>query len=242
VRAYAAAAKLHPEDAATHLSLHFAYLELGNYAASRREAQEIVRINPGSSGIAQVSLARALGGDVPGARATIEKELAKEPGSFDLRLVYSYVLMLQRDPRAKDEMLGCFPWFLKSPPEVDGGAGSFFAPETIYLLRQSGDDAHADALASAYREWLDVNWKPAKGTERGAVLGFRASLAAANNDRNDILRQLTALYDTGGLVAAYFAREPMMQPHVADPRVVELMKKFDARRAEWLKQLAAEGL
>ena len=242
VRAYAAAARLHPEDAATHTSLHFAYLELGNYAASLREAQEIARINPGSSGISQIPLAQALGGDVPGARAMLEKALAKEPGSFDLRLAYSYVLMLQRDPRAKDELLGCFPWFLKSPPEIDGGPGSFFAPEAIYLLRQSGDEAHADALARAYREWLDVNLKPAKGTERGAVLGFRAYLAAANNDRDDIVRQLTALYDTGGLVAAYYAREPMVQPHLADPRVAELMKKFDARRAEWMKQLAAEGL
>ena len=62
-------------------------------------------------------------------------------------------------------------------------------------------------------------WTPAKGTERGAVLGFRAYLAAANNDRDDIVRQLTALYDTGGLVAAYYAREPMVQPHLADPRV-----------------------
>ena len=74
------------------------------------------------------------------------------------------------------------------------------------------------------------------------MLGFRAYLAAANNDRDDIVRQLTALYDTGGLVAAYYAREPMVQPHRADPRVAELMKKFDARRAEWMKQLAAEGL
>ena len=45
VRAYAAAARLHPEDAATHTSLHFAYLELGNYAASRGKR----RRSPGST-------------------------------------------------------------------------------------------------------------------------------------------------------------------------------------------------
>ena len=81
-----------------------------------------------------------------------------------------------------------------------------------------------------------------KGTERGAVLGFRANLAAANNDRDDIVRQLTALNATGGLVAAYYAQEPMVQPHLADPRVADLMKKFDARRVEWMKRLASEGL
>ena len=99
--------------------------ELGNYAASLREAREIARINPGSSGISEIALVQALGGDLPGARAMLKTALVKEPGSFDLRLPYSYVLTLQRDPRAKDELLGPSPGSSSRRPRSMAGQAHF---------------------------------------------------------------------------------------------------------------------
>jgi hypothetical protein len=43
-------------------------------------------------------------------------------------------------------------------------------------------------------------------------------------------------------VPVFLADEPWFKPYLGDAELSGLLAKFDARRAEWRRQLAAEGL
>ena len=112
----------------------------------------------------------------------------------------------------------------------------------MFLLRETGEAAQATKVAEAAIRYLDGKFKPSTGPEQGFSLYVRSQIAAVNGDRATTIANLARLYETGGLLPAFAVSKPWFRPHRADPVVVDLLAKFDARRAEWRRQLAREEL
>lgn len=139
-------------------------------------------------------------------------------------------------------LLTALPQYREPQPKVSGGPTFFVSPNAVFLLDKVGQTSQAAAVADAAIRFADATFSPQQGREQGPSLVVRARIAAARGDRATMLAQLRQLYDTGGAIHAFVAVDPLIEPFRGDPTLEDLLARFDARRAEWRRQLAAEGL
>ena len=134
------------------------------------------------------------------------------------------------------------PTFGARQPDVSNFIAFLDSPRAMFLYRQGGNEAQADRIAGSAVRYADTALKPTKGPERGFPLTIRARIAAVSGDRAGVIANLQQLHDTGGSPPAWLTGEPWFKPYLEDAQFAGLLAKFDARRAEWRRQLAAEGL
>jgi hypothetical protein len=144
--------------------------------------------------------------------------------------------------QALQTLLAAMPNFGLREPDVSNFVAFRESPRAIFLYRQSGNEAQANRIAASALKYADGALKPTKGPERGFSLTARARIAAVSGDRVGMIANLRQLYDTGGFVPVFLTDEPWFKSYLGDAELSVLLARFDARRAEWRRQLAAEGL
>ena len=100
-----------------------------------------------------------------------------------------------------------------------------------WCLRKQGETAR---LAALNRMFIAQYAPPVTA---GLFEHWRARMAAATGDREALVAHLTALANTRSPDYTFVRHEPMIQPYLKDARVVALLDKLDARRAEWRRIL-----
>lgn len=244
IRWTAAQAKLDPEGAGTYQSLTFAYSGLGDAAVARRHAARLTALAPGSVRelttriVLQVREDRLA--DAVALIQTGDRQFGSEPDF--LRSRAEYETAAGEYEQALQTLLAAMPTFGLREPDVSNFTAFFESPKAMFLYRQAGNEAQADRIAGSAVRYADSVVKPPKGQERGSSLTNRARIAAVSGDRAGVIANLQQLHDTGGAVPVFLASEPWFKPYLADAQLAGLLAKFDARRAEWRRQLAAEGL
>jgi TolB-like protein/Flp pilus assembly protein TadD len=244
IRWTAALNKLDPEDAGPHERLAFGYEWLGDAAAARRHAARLTALAPGSARelTPRIEL-QVREGKLADAAALIQagnRQFGSEP-QF-LRSRAEYEAAAGEYERALQTLLAAIPSFGLREPDVSNFTVFIDSPRAVFLYRQAGNDAQADRIAASAVRYADKVFKPPKGQERGPSLINRARIAAVSGDRAGVIANLHQLHDTGGAPPAFLMGEPWFKPYLGDAQLAGLLAKFDARRAEWRRQLAAEGL
>ena len=223
IRWTAAQLKVDPDDPGAIANLVSGYSMLGDVEAVRRQSRRLTEVAGGTA----LELA-----------ARIRQHLLAGEGQRASALVAT-----GQDRFASDvDYLTALPVLGDTKPSLVFGPSLFDAPHAVFLLRETGEAAQATKVAEAAIRYLDGKFKPSTGPEQGFSLYVRSQIAAVNGDRASTIANLAQLYDTGGLLPAFAVSKPWFRPHRADPVVVDLLAKFDARRAEWRRQLAREDL
>lgn len=244
IRWTAAQARLDPENSGTYESLAFAYAGLGDAAAARRYATRLTVLAPGSARELTTRIVlKVREGKLADAATLIQtgnRQFGSEPDF--LRSRAEYETAAGEYEQALQTLLAAMPTFGLREPDVSNFTAFFESPKAMFLYRQAGNEAQAERIAGSAVRYADSVVKPPKGQERGSSLTNRARIAAVSGDRARVIANLQQLHDTGGAVPVFLASEPWFKPYLADAQFADLLAKFDARRAEWRRQLAAEGL
>jgi len=244
IRWTAAQARLDPENAGACESLAFAYSGLGDAAAARRHATRLTALAPGSGRELTTRMdLRLREGRLADAAALIQagnRQFGTDP-EF-LRSRARYETAAGQYAQALQTLLAAMPTFGVREPDVSNFRTFAESARAMFLYRQGGNEAQADRIAASAVRYADTALKPPRGPERGFSLTNRARIAAVSGDRAGVIANLQQLYDTGGSTPAFLADEPWFKPYLGDAQFAGLLAKFDARRAEWRRQLAAEGL
>lgn len=243
IRWTAAQAKLDPEGASAYEDLALGYTSLGDATAARRHAARLTALAPGSAReiTARIQL-QVREGKLADAAALIRtgnRQFGAEPDFMRSRAEYETAA--GEYERALQTLLAVMPSFNEREPEVDGFLAFREAPHAMFLYRAAENDAQADRIAGFAKKFADT-LSPPDGRAMTLPSIIRARIAAVAGDRAGVVTNLQQIYEIGGAPPAFLAREPWFKPHLDDAQVAGLLAKFDARRAEWRRQLAAEGL
>jgi tetratricopeptide (TPR) repeat protein len=239
-----AQARLDPENAGTYESLASAYAALGDAAAARRHSTRLTALAPGSVRELKMRIElRVREGKLADAATLIQsgnRQFGSEPDFQLSRALYETAA--GEYEHALQTLLAAMPNFGLREPDVSNFSAFRESPRAIFLYRQGGNEAQANRIAASALKYADSALKPTRGPERGFTLTTRARIAAVSGDRAGMIANLRQLYDTGGFVPVFLTDEPWFKPYLGDAELSGLLAKFDARRAEWHRQLAAEGL
>ena len=244
VRWNAAQVRLDPENAGAYQSLAFGYSSLGDAAAAQRHAARLTALAPGSARelVIRIEL-HVREGRLADAAALIQagnRQFGSVPEFLRSRSLYETAV--GEYERALRALLAAIPAFGAREPDVSGFFAFIESPRAMFLYRHGGKEAQADRIAASAVRYADTALKSPKGPERGFSLTNRARIAAVSGDRAGVIANLQQLHDTGGSPPAWLTGEPWFKPYLEDAQFAGLLAKFDVRRAEWRRQLAAEGL
>ena len=244
VRWNAAQVRLDPENAGAYQSLAFGYSSLGDAAAARRHAARLTALAPDSARELRTRIdLNVQEGRFADAVALIRTGNRRFGSELDfLRSRAAYETAVGEYERALQTLLAAMPTFGARQPDVSNFIAFLHSPRAMFLYRQGGNEAQADRIAVSAARYADTALKPPKGPERGFSLTNRARIAAVSGDRAGVIANLQQLHDTGGSPPAWLTGEPWFKPYLEDAQFAGLLAKFDVRRAEWRRQLAAEGL
>jgi TolB-like protein/Flp pilus assembly protein TadD len=244
IRWTAAQVRLDPENAGAYQGLAFGYSGLGDADAAQRHAARLTTLAPGSARELTTRMdLKVREGRLADAAALIEtgnRQFGTDP-EF-LRSRAEYETAAGEYERALQTLLAAMPTFDAAQPDVSNFIAFLHSPRGMFLYRQGGNEAQADRIAASAVRYADTALKPTKGPERGFSLTNRARIAAVSGDRAGVIANLQQLHDTGGAPPAWLTGEPWFRPYLGDAQFAGLLAKFDTRRAEWRRQLAAEGL
>jgi TolB-like protein/Flp pilus assembly protein TadD len=241
IRLLRAQTKLDPEDSGARLYLVFAYAQIGDSAATLQEGEALARTNPGPIALS-VQIQIYAREDLRKARELVEQGQARYPNDFDIDGgVATFYEWAGDYAKSLDAYLRAVPAFKGDDPNVAPGEDYFAAADVAFLYRQLNDEAHARALEAPFRRTVAALTPPGR-VPRGLALWGRARMYAAMGERAKLLDDLRILYDNGEVLPAWVADEPLFRPYRADPEVIEWLQKFDARRSDFRRALAAEAL
>ncbi|MGQ0836407.1 MAG: winged helix-turn-helix domain-containing protein [Gammaproteobacteria bacterium] len=242
-RAWARVVKADPAGLMRYLWLAEAYLYIGDVDSAARYTEAAARRDPDYPRIlmrrVDILVAR---GDAAGARATLDAATSKVPGST-VHYAHGHFFYLTRDcARSVKSYQSAMPGLNHPEPKIPNltlyrAIGA--VPTIVWCLRELGEPARADTLSGAFGTYLRKAESPG---ERAHVAWLRARMAAANGERAAVIKHLSALWSTGGMLPAWIPGEPLFAPHARNPEVKALLAKFETRRAERRAGLAAEGL
>jgi TolB-like protein/tetratricopeptide (TPR) repeat protein len=244
IRWAAAAVKLDPRSATAQFELSFAYSDLGDVEYSRRHADKVLEIDPDSTLAMMLHVFYGLqDNDVAGAGAWLKKGQALRPAAQETLVGAAQFHEAKGDyTRALEAVLQLNPSYRSARPEFEWDLTFYTGPQAAFLLRETGDVAQARVVETAFMKWLDAHVKPLSGPERGVSLVARAAMAAAMNDREQLIAHLKSLYATGGAISAWYPQTREFISFRQDREVARLLRDHEQRRAEWRRQLAVEGL
>lgn len=243
VRWGSAAARLDPRSAIAQFELSVAYSDLGDVERGDRHASNMLEIDPDSTlGMLLHVWFRLQAGDRAGATEWLRRAQALGPSDPEVLFAATQVYEANGDfARALDALLRGFPSIGGATPEFNWNLSFYVAPQAVFLLRETGDAERARVVDGAMQKWLEEYWKPLTGNERADSLAVRVMLATAMKDRERLITNLNQLYASGGALSGWYSKTMWFKPFRQDPGIAALLRKDEQRRAEWRKQLAAEG-
>lgn len=244
VRWSSAAAKLDPRSAIAQFELSVAFSDLGDVERAEQHVGNMLEIDPESTlGLLLRVWYRLQAGDPAGAADWLRRAQALRPDHQEVLLATTQVHEVKGEyGRALESLLRGFPTLGTSAPEFHWNLSFYVGPQAVFLFRETGDVARARVVEGAMLKWLDEYWKPLTGTERADSLVVRVLLATAMKDRERLITNLKRLYDSGGALSAWYAQTVWFRPFRQDAEIAALLRKDEQRRADWRRQLAAEGL
>jgi TolB-like protein/DNA-binding winged helix-turn-helix (wHTH) protein/Tfp pilus assembly protein PilF len=236
-------AKAEPDSGWNYLWLTEAHLYLGDIEGASRYLEAMERRDPNHVRALfrriDILVAR---GDAAGARAALNVWTAKNP-KFPATFAHGHLSYWTRDcPHAVSSYLSEMP--LLSHPEPEFPSLGLYrltasVPPLVWCLREIGETARANTLSRAFGTYLRRVETPG---EKAYLTWLRVRLAAASGERASVVKQLSILWATGGMLPTSIPREPLFEPYVRDAEVKAQLVKFDERLAERRAKLAAEGV
>jgi tetratricopeptide (TPR) repeat protein len=224
-----------------HWRLGRCYEWLGDTAAATRVYERFLSQQPTSMRVtAALVRLRGWSGDPEAALALLRDNLQRYPGDPELRRAQAFYQYLYQTEatQALASLRAASPLLFSDPPELVAPKWYNDAPIAVFLSRQSGDIARASTIAAAIHVCADHR---GPGDQFGANW-MRVRTAAALGDRIGVAKYLDALYSHGTALPAPILREPLFKSYLNDPQIAPRLAKHAERRAEWRRQLAAEGL
>jgi TolB-like protein/DNA-binding winged helix-turn-helix (wHTH) protein len=227
-----------PLDAPLHGYLSLDYVHLGLVDAANHHARISGRLNPQSAaGHYNDAYIRLYSGDIAGARPIVERARKERPADYLSQLAQAELRYFEGDcPGSLESLLGARPVFSWPAPSLNLFIDQTDVPVMQWCLRQLGRDTRADEVMRVFNLQYAAPYDP------GINGGLLARMAAANGDRDAVVKHLNELVDSGSMAFAFVRHEPMIQPYLKDSTVVALLDELDARRQEWVKILPKSSM
>jgi TolB-like protein/DNA-binding winged helix-turn-helix (wHTH) protein/Flp pilus assembly protein TadD len=222
-----------PLDAPLHGYLSLDYVHLGLIDAARHHARMSGKLNPESAaGLYNDAYIRLYSGDIAGARPIVERARREKPADYLSQLALAELRYFEGDCSGSlESLLGARPAFSWPSPSLNLFIDQTDVPTMQWCLRQLGRNTRADEVMRVFNVQYAPPYDP------GINGGLLARMAAANGDRDALVRHLKELVDSGSMAFAFVRHEPMIQPYLKDSAVIELLDVLEARRLEWVKIL-----
>ena len=226
--------EIDPADYQNHAWLSYDYARVAVFDAARYHARMCTKLHPEGAACAY-SIARD--GDAFRRHRSRTKDGARchDPQSAKLH------------DSARARRIAVFHWRLRRSAPVNRASATRVRPDgsctgpapprrrcrDLRLVpAQAGRDCPRRPLLN--RMFIAQHAPPVTA---GVFENRRARMAAATGDREALVAHLTALANTRSPDYTFVRHEPMIQPYLKDARVVALLDKLDARRAEWRRIL-----
>ena len=225
--------EIDPANYQNHAWLSYDYASVAVFDAARYHARMCTKLHPEGAACAY-SIARVamLSGDIAAARKTVLDAMTRNPQSSMIQLAQGELQYFIGDcAGALRSIAQARPEFARTEVALnlrhhEDGVAIF-----AWCLRKQGETARVAALN---RTFIAQHAPPITA---GLYEARRARMAAAMGDREALVAHLTALANTRSPDYTFVRHEPMIQPYLEDARVVALLDKLDARRAEWGRNL-----
>ena len=215
------------------------YEFLGDTAAAARLYERAVRQRPADTEIAGAQIRMLTwSGDTERAMALLRDRLQRYPDDPYLHRAQAFYLYQTEPRQALASLRAAAPLLFSDPPELEYPVCYLDAPTAVFLSRQSDETARASTIAAAVYAFAD---EVGRGEQFWANW-MRVRTAAALGDRIGVAKYLDELYRMGSALPAPALHEPLFKPYLNDPQIAPRLVKHAERRAEWRRQLAAEGL
>ena len=225
--------EIDPADYLSHAWLSYDYARVAVFDAARYHARMCTKLNPEGADCAYI-IARVamLSGDIAVARKTVLDAITRNPQSLQFQLAQGELQYFIGD------CAGALRSIAQARPAyalTEGATDLRYHEDEVaifaWCLRKQGETARAAAMNRAFIA------QHAPPVTAGLFEDRRARMAAATGDREALVAHLTALVNTRSPDYTFVRHEPMIQPYLKDARVVALLDKLDARRAEWRRIL-----
>lgn len=237
----ARAIKARPDNVEAYLQLGYAYEYLGDAEAAARQYEQARKLSPTNMwAVALLAVLRTYTRNTPGALQLLREAARTYPNDLDLRRAQAfYESTIGETHRSLAIVRTTDPLLFRAPPEILTPFPYYVAPMAVFLLRETGDTAGAATIAAAFHKFNDSWVRPGQKLDPDEM---RVRMAAALGDRVGVAKYLDRLYRSGTALPAYDLPDPLFKPFLADPEMAPRLAKHAERRAEWRRQLAAEGL
>ena len=218
-----------PRDLQMHVYLATDYGDLRIWDAANHHARLARELAPESDLGWQASThVLLLSGDISGARRMVAQAAETKPGDHRKWLAQADLQYFTGD------CAGAIGSLLTARPALGQPAASLnimfdleWVPMLVWCQHQVGNFARARELVEVFDRVL------APPTCPGLQDGTLARVAAANGDRQALIKHLTRLANTRAVQITFAPHEPMIQPFAKDAEVNALLATIEARRAEW---------
>jgi TolB-like protein/Flp pilus assembly protein TadD len=227
-----------PRDQPLHGYLSLDYVQLGLVDAAMYHARMCTRLNPESAaGIYNEAYISLYSGNLAAARPIVERARREKPADYLSQLAHAELLYFSGDCAGSlESLLGARPAFTRPASSLDLIVDQTDVPIMQWCLRRLGRNTRADEVARVF------NAQYAPPYDAGISSGLLARMAAANGDRDALVRHLKELVASNSMAFAFVRHEPMIQPYLKDSTVVALLDELDARRQEWVKILPKSSM
>jgi len=225
--------EIDPADYQNHAWLSYDYARVAVFDAARYHARMCTKLHP-EGAVCAYSSARValLSGDIAAARKTVLDAMTRNPQSSMIQLAQGELQYFTGDcAGALRSIAQARPEFARTEVLLDLRYHEDDVAIFAWCLRKQGETARVAALN---RMFIAQHAPPITA---GLFEARRARMAAAMGDLEALVAHLTALANTRSPDYTFVRHEPMIQPYLKDARVVALLDKLDARRAEWRRIL-----
>lgn len=216
-----------PRDVSTHVRIAGDYAEFEDYGSALYHARTAAQLDPSYlAAFETLILVLVQSGDVAGAKHVLDEVLARHPLDRSARTMDADFHYATGDcAGVVDPLAYAVPGLARAEPEMDLSSIPH-APAMVWCLRALGQNARADVIVRAFWKILDLPSHP-------AFNAVRARMAAATGDRAALVRYLEAVCNSNALSMPFWPQDPLFRPFAQDAQVSALLKKLEARRAEW---------
>jgi TolB-like protein/DNA-binding winged helix-turn-helix (wHTH) protein/Tfp pilus assembly protein PilF len=225
--------EIDPANYQNHAWLSYDYARVAVFDAARYHARMCTKLHPEGAACAYIKArTELLSGDIAAARKTVLDAMTRNPQSSMIQLAQGELQYFVGDcAGALRSIAQARPEFARTDIALDLRHHEDGVAIFAWCLRKQGETAR---VAAVNRVFIAIHAPPVTA---GVYEHRRARMAAATGDREALVAHLTALANTHSPDYTFVRHEPMIQPYLEDARVVALLDKLDARRAEWRRIL-----
>jgi tetratricopeptide (TPR) repeat protein len=236
------ALELDPDNIGTLMQIADLYLDFDDWGKARDYAERAREVNPLAGGaIAMQADYRFNNGDAEGAWSLIGRTIDKIP--TDTSLLHQAGWMALHEGRPDDALQ-----YLERivAPDEDGEGWALESFERLFVgvetqvlaYRKAGRPEDARALQRQCNELLDT----LNADATWSVPYLRAQLAAGAGDRDETLRQLRIAVAANGVADYFDDKFSVFAEYLEDPEIGPVIDTMVARRDEFGRRVADQGI